>query len=248
MAKDLFSGQSGTYALYRPSYPKELFEYILRFVEKRELAWDCATGNGQAAVVLSEYFDKVEATDISEMQLSNASDRHNIRYQVSPAEHTPFADNLFDLITVATAYHWFDWKIFYREASRVGKNNCVVAAWTYYSCLTEDEKVNEIYKHFYNDIIAAYWDPERRHVEQQYRTVDFDFDPLPVEKFQTDLEWSKEQFLGYLSSWSSVQHYIKKHQASPVELILEALNAIWPDEVSKKVSFPIAVKLGRVRK
>src|SRR5947209_15554910 len=107
MPKDLFSSQADVYAKYRPTYPQELFDYILRFVKERESVWDCATGNGQAANVLANYFQTVEATDISEAQLKNAVKKENIYYQICPAERTPFADNSFDLITVATAYHWF---------------------------------------------------------------------------------------------------------------------------------------------
>ena len=111
MAKDLFSANASGYARYRPHYPTELFQYISGFVTDRTCAWDCATGNGQAAVVLADYFDKVEATDISQTQLQNAVLKHNIRYQVSAAEQTPFPDNSFDLITIATAYHWLVVKI-----------------------------------------------------------------------------------------------------------------------------------------
>ena len=65
MAKDLFSNQASLYAQYRPGYPPGLFEYILQHVKGKQQAWDCATGNGQAAVELAKYFDKVMATDIS---------------------------------------------------------------------------------------------------------------------------------------------------------------------------------------
>ena len=66
MSKDLFSTQAGDYAKYRPSYPAALIEYIIGFVAERKHAWDCATGNGQAAVLLSPWFEKVTATDSSE--------------------------------------------------------------------------------------------------------------------------------------------------------------------------------------
>src|SRR5689334_8071156 len=106
--KDLFSQQAKTYAKYRPSYPPELFDYILQFVEEKNSAWDCATGNGQAAVALSGYFKKVEATDLSKGQIDNAVQKENIRYSVCPAEETSFPDDQFDLITVAQAYHWLN--------------------------------------------------------------------------------------------------------------------------------------------
>src|SRR5678809_1304797 len=108
MPKDLFSEQSNIYAQFRPGYPQELFEYILQFVEERKSVWDCATGNGQAATVLADYFENVEASDISEAQINNAIKKQNISYQVCPAEETPFSNNSFDLITVAQAYHWLN--------------------------------------------------------------------------------------------------------------------------------------------
>ncbi|HEX2170692.1 MAG TPA: hypothetical protein VHF65_10385 [Nitrososphaera sp.] len=46
------------------------------------MAWDCATGNGQAAVILSEYFDQLIASDASKEQIKNAQPRKNIRYEV----------------------------------------------------------------------------------------------------------------------------------------------------------------------
>ena len=86
MAKDLFSEQSKIYARFRPTYPKELFDYILQFVEERKTAWDCATGNGQDAKVLADYFEKVEASDISQAQINNAVRKPNIQYHICPAE------------------------------------------------------------------------------------------------------------------------------------------------------------------
>src|SRR5438552_13078825 len=115
MAKDLFSNQAAIYAQYRPGYPRALFDYIVSFVTEKETAWDCATGNGQAAVELARYFEKVVATDISEKQLQQAIPNEKITYSVSTAEHTPFADNSFNCITVAQAYHWFNFEAFLTE-------------------------------------------------------------------------------------------------------------------------------------
>src|SRR5215212_4874341 len=141
MAKDLFSSQSKMYAVYRPTYPVELFDYILRFVNEKKKAWDCATGNGQAAVVLADHFEKIEASDISEAQIKNAVLKSNIEYYVCPAEHTPFLNDSFDLITVAQAYHWLNWKKFHDEATRTGKPEAIVAIWTYTTLVSDDEGV-----------------------------------------------------------------------------------------------------------
>ena len=248
MIKDLFSNQANAYAKYRPGYPIELFEYIISFVENKITAWDCATGNGQAAAVLSGYFKKIIATDISEAQLQNAVQKDNISYQISPAEKTHFADNSFDLITVATAYHWFDHKPFYKEATRVGKNDCVVAVWAYTALISKDENLNKLYQHFYQKIIKPYWEPERRYVDEEYETVPFDFKPLPSKTFYSTYQWTKDQFKGYIETWSAVQKYKKVNGESPLLQIAKELDQTWPDNEIKEVCFSIHLRMGRIEK
>lgn len=248
MAKDLFSGQANLYAQYRPTYPDELIEYILSFVPERKSAWDCATGNGQAAVKLAAYFQKVHATDISEAQLRNAVPKENITYQESPAESTPFSDNTFDLITVAQAYHWINWNAFHTEATRVAKNNAVIAIWAYGSLTCNDTEVNGLFDHFYKDVTQPYWDYERRYVDERYETVEFHFDTLPSRPFQIRLHWTRDQFKGYLESWSAVQKYIRVNHESPLSLIEEALEAVWPQGRIHEVLFPIYLRIGQIRK
>jgi ubiquinone/menaquinone biosynthesis C-methylase UbiE len=248
MAKDLFSTQAKTYAQYRPSYPQPLYDTLLADTTGRDAAWDCATGNGQAAIVLAEHFATIEATDISEAQLANAPAKPNIHYSIAPAEATSFADNSFDLITVAQAYHWLDWKAFRREATRVGKQNAVVAIWTYNRFTTPDKKLNDLFDHFYQEVTGPYWEAERRHVDSAYETVDFHFKDVQTREFATDLRWNKEAVLGYLSSWSAVQKYIRQEGASPLLHIQDELDALWPDETLYSIHFPIYLKWGRIIK
>jgi ubiquinone/menaquinone biosynthesis C-methylase UbiE len=248
MAKDLFSEQSKLYAQFRPTYPKQLFNYILQFVGERKTAWDCATGNGQAATVLADYFQKVEASDISQAQIENAVKRENVQYHICPAETTPFPENSFDLITVAQAYHWLNWKEFHNEATRVGKRNAVIAIWTYDTLFSDDENVNGIIQHFYHHITGPYWDKERKYVDERYSTVDFDFEPLPPEKFQTVIKWNKEQLEGFFQSWSAVRNYIKSNKRNPVALVKKDINTVWSAGEQKEFYFPIYLRIGRIVK
>jgi hypothetical protein len=50
---DHFSAHAARYGAYRPTYPDALFEYLASLVPAHDLAWDCATGNGQAALGLT---------------------------------------------------------------------------------------------------------------------------------------------------------------------------------------------------
>ena len=248
MAKDLFSKQADLYARYRPTYPKELYEYIFSFVKEKNTAWDCATGNGQAAVVLSEYFKKVIATDISAAQIEKATPKNNIEYLVCPAESTPLKENSIDLVTVAQAYHCIKWKDFKNEVTRVCKPGAIIAAWMYYNHNTGDERITKVVHDFYENITMPYWDYERKYVEEKYSTVEFDYELLPVKKFESILEWKREDLVGYISSWSAIQKFMKENGHSPVPFIEEKIKKLWPEGAVKKVTFPIYLKLGRVLK
>jgi len=120
--KDLFSGHAEYYSKYRPEYPKALYHRLFKEVKIKEHAWDCATGNGQVAGYLADHFKNVTATDISQDQITHAVEKRNIRYLVTRSEKAPFDDNMFDLITVGQAIHWFDFPAFYSEVTRVGKH------------------------------------------------------------------------------------------------------------------------------
>ena len=84
--EDHFSLQAGDYARFRPTYPPELFAYLASVAPGRRLAWDCGTGNGQAALELVRHFDRVVATDASVEQLARALPHERIEYRVERAE------------------------------------------------------------------------------------------------------------------------------------------------------------------
>ena len=54
-----FAPLADGYARARPRYPAELFAWLAGLVPRRELAWDCGTGNGQAALGLAKHFRRL---------------------------------------------------------------------------------------------------------------------------------------------------------------------------------------------
>lgn len=245
--KDIFSKQSGTYASYRPVAPDALLEFVYSKVSDFGKAWDCGTGNGQIAVRLSERFKEVYATDISEQQLAKAVQRDNIIYKKERAEHTGFKDNSFDLITAAQAIHWFDFDAYFNEVKRVGKDGGIIAVWTYYTPRVS-EGVNKILDDFYYNTVGEYWDKERRYIDERYQTIPFPFEEFEVPQFYIHAQWTAEQLLGYLSTWSSVQHYMTKHNENPVRLIKEAVEKAWENDTTKDIVFPMYMRIGRITK
>ena len=154
--QDLFSSQSDIYVRSRPTYPDELFDFLASISPDNKLCWDCATGNGQAAISLSKHFKQVIATDGSEKQILNAITRDNIEYRVATAEQNGLPDNCADLITVATAAHWFDHDKFYAEALRVAKPNAIIAVWAYSETIISSE-IDALMEWFMYDFLLDYW-------------------------------------------------------------------------------------------
>ena len=255
--KDHFSNNSKQYASSRPKYPRSLFEFLIGLVSNRNIAWDCATGNGQAAVVLSEYFEQVIASDASKEQIENAESRKNIRYEVFPAERTNIADSSIDLITIAQALHWFNLDDFYKEAKRVLRKESeasirggrgIIAAWAY-GLHSISKEIDNITHSLYEDILGSYWPKERKIVENKYQDIPFPFDEINAPASQIELDWDLSELLGYLYSWSSVQKYIQKNNSDPVKQVYDDLAAAWNREKNtwhkRKVIWPIYMRVGR---
>jgi ubiquinone/menaquinone biosynthesis C-methylase UbiE len=242
--KDLFTKQSEAYAKFRPSYPKEIFDFLLTQVRERNTAWDCGTGNGQVAAALAEHFKNVYATDISEGQISKAVLKPNIVYKIEPAEKTSFDDSMFDLITVAQAIHWFNFEKFYSEVTRTLKPEGIIAVIGY-TLPKIDEQVDEILDRFYTKILEGYWDPERKYIDEMYETIPFPFKEIKAPIFIAQYFWESEQMIGFLNSWSAVQHYIDKNNSNPVDLVADDLRQCWRPNSRKTIIFPIVLRVGQ---
>jgi SAM-dependent methyltransferase len=243
--KDNFSGHASDYARYRPTYPHELISHLVSLAPAHRLAWDCATGNGQVAAMLSEYFAEVVATDISEKQLQQAVQKSNILYKVEQAEHSSLPDDSVDLVVVAQAVHWFNFDLFYREVLRVLQPEGVVALLGY-GLIKINPALDEVIEKLYSGILASYWDAERRYIDDAYRTIPFPFRELDVPQFTISYNWTLEDLLGYLNTWSAVKHYEQQESQNPVQLIVQELREKWGTQQQVEVRFNVISRVGQL--
>lgn len=243
--KDHFSGHSMLYSRYRPTYPAALYRFLAEASPSRTLAWDCATGSGQAALGLAAHFERVIATDASAAQLKQAVPHQRVDYLVAPAERAPLGADSADLVTVAQALHWFDLDGFYREVRRVLKPGGVLAVWSY-NLLECERAIDEVLSAFYAETVDPWWPPERVHIEQGYRDLPFPFIEEKNPAFAMQAEWSLPQLLGYLRTWSAVQRYQAERGSDPVTLIEPELAALWGDpEQRRTIRWPLSLRWGR---
>ena len=243
--KDHFSARAGEYARFRPTYPAALFDFLARVAPAHNLAWDVATGNGQAAVALAAHFGRVYATDASANQIANAAPHPAVEYHIESAEASALPDASVDLITVAQALHWFDLKRFYAEARRALAPGGVLAAWCYGGCRV-NRAVDRVVDRYYHDIVGPYWPPERAILEAGYRTLAFPFSALAAPAFEMHVHWDLAQFLGYLGTWSATQRFHLERGRDPRQEIGEELERAWGSPAQRqRIQWPLSLLIGK---
>ena len=242
---DHFSTQAPDYARYRPSYPGDLFRWLAAQAPARATAWDCGTGSGQAAIGLAPHFNRVIATDPSASQLAHAEPNEKVEYRCVAAEASGLDAASVDLLSVAQAIHWFDLDRFYAEARRVLRPGGVIAVWTY-TLLDVEAGVDAVVSDYYRNVVGPFWPPERRMVDDRYRSLPFPFDPVAAPPFEIRTEWSRDDLLGYLGTWSATQAYVKAKELDPLLDLGRRLAPLWPEPAQKKtLCWPLHLRVGR---
>ncbi len=243
--RDHFSAQASHYAAHRPHYPAALFEWLAQHSPAHDLAWDCGTGNGQAALGLSRHFSRVVATDASKAQIALATPHPAIEYRVAPAEHSGLVADSVDVVSVAQAAHWFDLPAFYSEVERVLKPGGLCALWCYGVLDVEGAAVNAQVQRFYAADIGPYWPPERVHVENGYRDLPFPFKRIATPAFEMSAQWTRSQLMGYLRSWSATQAFMQQNGLDPVASLETALSPLWGEaHDARRIRWPLTLIAG----
>lgn len=243
--KDLFSADSYSYAQFRPHYPPELFVHLATLTREHGCAWDCATGNGQAAVALAAHYNRVIATDMSAQQIANAMSHPHVRYYVATAYESGLPDQSVDLITVAQAFHWFDHALFAKEIERVAKPGALLAIWCY-GLASITQRLDDVIRYLYSDLLGKFWEPERRLIETNYESAVLPFTPVACGEFVMSATWTLEHLLGYLKTWSALQKYMVQNGDARILSVFEQLAVAWGNEAAHVVRWQIRPRLWRI--
>jgi ubiquinone/menaquinone biosynthesis C-methylase UbiE len=244
--KDHFSGHAADYAAYRPGYPPALFDLLASLPRRRTLALDVATGNGQAAIGLAERFERVLAIDASNEQLARARQHPRLEYRVARAEETGVDGGAVDLVSVAQAIHWFAFDSFYAEVRRVLAPGGAIAAYTY-NLARVDPAFDRVLDRLAKEIVGPYWPPERRWVDEEYRTLPFPFEEVPTPRIENEAQWDLDRLLHYIATWSAYQRYRQATGRDPIKLVQDELTAAWGDPSQPRlVRWPIYMRAGYV--
>lgn len=244
-ARLTFGADSAAYAASRPHYPAGLYAFVAAQCHSRDRAWDCACGNGQAALGLAAHFRQVCATDLSTGQLAAAIHHPTITYAVQSAEAPAFAPASFDAVCVAQALHWFDLDSFWPAVQRLLRPGGIFAAWGY-AWFSVTAAVDRVVEEILRPRLAPYWAPQNRLLWQGYREITFPFAPLAAPDFAITVTWTAHQLWNYVGSWSATQRCLEAKGVAALAPVRAALFSAWgKPQTPRPVKMPLALRMGR---
>ena len=246
-SRNWFAQGGQAYARFRPAYPPELARYLAALSPDTALAADVGCGNGQLTTQLAAHFEQVIGLDPSAGQLAHAIPHERVRYACASAEQMPLRDGCASLVTAAQAAHWFDLPRFHAEVRRVARDGAAVALVSY-GVLWLDGLAGERFMRFYRDEIGPYWPPERRLVDSGYEDLPFPFEEQPTPALHIRQDWTLDELLGYIATWSAVRHAREAGQEGLLHRFADDLKSLWGGDASlrRELRWPIRMRVGIV--
>jgi SAM-dependent methyltransferase len=238
-----FAAGSAQYAAARPTYPAALFDWLAAQGPARDAAWDAGCGNGQATVALAARFARVVGNDSAAEQIAQAPRLPNIEYRVGAAEDVKFDDGSLDLVLAAQALHWFDLERFYATVTRALKPGGVFAALGY-SWFRVDAALDARLREFLLKPLAPYWAQGNRELWSGYAGIAFPFAALEAPAFAIEVDWTLQQLLAYVATWSAAKRY-RMEVGDDVTAPARALLAGQWGDGPRRVTMPLTLRVGR---
>lgn len=197
------------YAKYRPYYHPLIMKKIRECTGlegKFENALDVGCGTGLSTIALQEIAEHVTGTDNSHEMITVAQvkNEEKIPYFHAPAEHLPFKDQSFDLLTICGAINWIDRTQFFPEAKRVLKEKGWMIIYDNY--ITEDMHDNTAYTRWYQaQYLARYPKPLRDESPLSPSEYDsYGFHIINDEPYSNDIVFSLAEYIDFIMTQSNV--------------------------------------------
>jgi ubiquinone/menaquinone biosynthesis C-methylase UbiE len=206
------------YAKGRPDFHSNTIKHIRDYIKidnKLSRALDIACGTGLSTKALLDIATNVYGTDISQEMLNLALQPDKINYSIAPAEHQPFIDNCFDLITVSSGVHWFDIDRFLTEANRVLKSKSWLVLYENYF-ISEMAENDDFTNWFPNVYLKKYPSPPRNNgyawTNENLYPKNFNF--IAEKRFKNSVTLNKKQLAFYFTTQSNIISAVEKNETT----------------------------------
>jgi SAM-dependent methyltransferase len=195
-----FGANAAVYDRFRPAYSPEIADWMLGHPEpgRRLQVLDLATGTGQLAGVLLAAGHDVVAVEPDPGMRAFAEQRLGAAYvRAGSAEAIPLDDASVDVITVGTAWHWFDKDLAPAELARVLRPSGLLSvAWN-----LRDDRVPWVDAY---EAIVDGQDRVKRLTETRFIAPPQFFAPAEHAELTYEVPMAPSELVGLASSFSYV--------------------------------------------
>jgi len=197
------------YKTGRPNFHSQVVEKIkskLGLDEKLNLCLDVACGTGLLTEALLGISEKVIGLDNSEGMLSQVNENKNIDYILGQAEDLSIVQGFVDLITVSSAFHWFDQGAFLKSSyEKLNRGRYIVIHNNSFTSSTKDDD-SDVFKNWMTEsYLKKFVSPKRnkKSVDQsEIASTGFEF--IKDDKFENVVSFNKMGLINYLVTQSNV--------------------------------------------
>lgn len=232
-----FDTQGENYDIYRPRYPVELIQDIKNFCGKKENYLDVASGTGKMFFELYKDFSQNEViNDKSSKQLEVIRQKlrsvdHTAKIEILECDffdipkHLTSKDLKFDLVTFASAFHWFEpikaleytVKELLDPEGAIAVLGTVVTKGLEYNYQSEDAAFSKQCQTRFDEFteaISPYFESYRDILLNGYSTVDFEkyFEVVQRTSLTVTKEMSIEEVKKYFGTVSAYNVYVEKNK------------------------------------
>ena len=180
-------------------------------------ALDVGCGTGHSTVALLPLAKSVVGLDSSRFMLAQTERHPAIDYRCGYAEALPFARGSFDLLTVCSAYHWFDQDKFLAESARVLRGG----GWLVLYKVGSTGKLadNAEFETWKRGVFRARYPKAQRNDEvlTEEKAVGFGFHDVARERLSHRVRHTLEEYVDNLLTHSSLISALDRKQESVPE-------------------------------
>ena len=105
--------------------------------------------------------------------------------------------------------------------------------------------IKAIFDDYYDHIVGPFWPPEGRHADNGYSELPWPFPRIDFGVSELAVDWTLDEFAGYIGTWSATARYRKARGQDPVPALHARLAAVWGLE-RRTLRWPLRVLAGRI--
>lgn len=214
--KKSFDVAAYNYDKYRPSYPREVFDFLVKVTDlKKDVkVLEIGCGSGQATSSLLRLGFNVHAIDISSGMISilrkKNKNKMNLIAQVIAFEEFELKSETFDLIFSSQAKHWIDKYILYPKTAKLLKNSgyiCWVSNNIIYPGKVVRLRLDQLYKKYFPIMTKRDGGPLGNEYDYAIKikkeiSQSGLFKEAQVKKILWEKEYTVDQYIGLLKTQS----------------------------------------------